>query len=557
MPVPEEYLASIQPAMASYQNASYQPAVLPSLESPGPMASVQPAVTMPDALAGGASVQPPPADTQLMSPEPGFEPKAADIPLAGGTSAQPPAPPPPAAGPAQGGAPPSLNSGVTMIRGGTTPAHEVATVGPKALQHLENAKEEEIRASNKVADLQQTAATNQILAAQVAKDDASAQIAGMQAAQLQEQQQRADAARRVQQAGAGLDKPITDYWSDKSTGSKIALTIAAALGQLGAGIAGKGGANPVMGIINSAIENDARTKQLNYQRGLAKKDAAQQDYNNVVQQIGLGPTNDRYIAAMKQKAGAEAAMQAAQSKIPEVQANAIKFQADQNAQAEEYLGKAATKLVQAQKVAPQFTLPGNPIPVSGQAAFGALEKRGEQAAEQQNKLDVAGMARQGKTDEGTKFVAEQMQHAKIPERLAAINKAAQSMTPTAANPNAREGIGPVADYVKKVGGAWGYSKYYGENAGKREQDWEQVTAAIKNSITGAGMSDKERERLDAMLEGAKSPEARANSIDTIRRELQNQMDTIGAGAGPDAYARYQQNLQQVAPQRIDETPVKK
>lgn len=554
MPVPDEYLASIQPAMASYQNASYQPAVLPSLESPGPMASVQPTVTMPDALAGGSSVQPQPADTQLMSPEPGFEPKASDIPLAGGTSVQPPAPP--AAAPTQGGALPSLNSGVTMIRGGTTPAHEVATVGPKALQHLENAKEEEIRASNKVADLQQTAATNQILAAQVAKDDASAQIAGVQAAQLQEQQQRADAAKRVQQAGAGLDKPITDYWSDKSTGSKIALTIAAALGQLGAGIAGKGGANPVMGIINSAIENDARTKQLNYQRGLAKKDAAQQDYNNVVQQIGLGPTNDRYIAAMKQKAGAEAAMQAAQSKIPEVQANAIKFQADQNAQAEEYLGKAATKLVQAQKVAPQFALSGNPIPVDAKTGFAAYEKRGEQAAEQQNKLDVAGMARSGKTDEGTKFIAQELAQKKIPEAQAAIQRARDAMTPSQDNPDAQVGMGLPGKYLKSAAGDYAYKVVHGQKALSREKDWETATADVMKSYGGV-LTEAEYKRYSNMLNAANTPEDRSNTLAMMQQKLDAATQSIAAGAGPEAWARYKANQAAVAPPKIDETPVKK
>lgn len=534
--------------MASFQNASYAP-------PPDPVASVAPPVAMPDPLAGGASFPapaPPPPETNF-SPEPGFEPKAKDIPLAGGQSIQPPAPP---VAPAAPHAAPSLNSGITMIRGGAIPAHEVATMGPKTLQHLDNANEALQKANERVASIQETAAAHQAASAQVAKDEATAQMQGAQAAQAEEQRRVAAAGAKVQQASQGLDRPLKDFWSDQSTGTKIGLTIAAMLGQAGAGIARQGGTNPVMAIIDNAMQADLKTKQMNYQRGLDKKSAAQQDFNNVVHQIGMAPAAELYQSALKAKIAAEAQQQAAIAKTPEIQANAIQQFGGLIAKSEEQKANA-TKLVAQQKVEPKYALPGNPIPVPASAAFGALEKRGEQAAEQQNKLDIAGLAKQGKTDEGTKFVAEQMQHAKIPERLAAINKAAQSMTPTEANPDAREGIGPVADYVKEIGGSYGYSKYYGEAAGKREQDWEQVTAAIKNSITGAGMSDKERERLDAMLEGAKSPEARANSIDTIRRELQEQMNTIGAGAGPEAYARYQQNLQQVAPTKISETPVKK
>lgn len=550
MPVPDDYLASIQPAMASYQNASFQPAP-PSLEAPGPTASVQPPVTMPDPMAGGASFQPAPADTQLMSPEPGFEPKASDIPLAGGASVQPPAPAPPAAGHAPGAAPPSLNSGVTMIRGGTTPAHEVSTIGPKALAHLDKAKEEEIQASKKVADLQQTAATNQILAARVAKDDAAAQMAGVQAAQLQEQQQRADAAKRVQQAGAGLDKPITDYWSDKSMGSKIGLTIAAALGQLGEGIAHRGG-NPVMGLINNAIENDAKTKQMNYQRGLAKKDAAQQDYNNVVQQIGLGPTNDRYIAAMKQKAGAEAAMQAAQSKIPEVQANAIKFQADQNAQAEEYLGKAATKLVQAQKVAPQFALAGNPIPVDAKTGFAAYEKRGEQSTEQQNKLDLAAMKAGGKggehQDENRRFIATQMREAGIPAAQETLRMAREA-TQKAGD----KGIGVAAHEIWEQSPV-AYEKIYGSDAAAREQAFQALANVDINKISGGAVSKEEMPRNVKKLYGAKDVRSRHQALDAFAAPIEHAERSILAGAGQSAADEYKQNYSALTPKPVAFTP---
>lgn len=457
--------------------------------------------------------------------------------------------------PPQGGGGPAP-SGVIGIRGGVTPGHEVATMGPKAIAAYEHATQTQQDATKEIANIQQSAAAHQAATAQVAKDDAEKEIARGQAMQVEQNRVAKEKADAVQQASAGLDKPIESYWSDKSAGTKVILGLAAGLGQLGAGLAGKGGANPVMAMIQNEMDQDLKTKQMNFQRGIAKKDAAQQDFNNTVHRIGLAPASDVIQAAMKSKLAATAMQEAAVTKNQDVAANAVQMAATLTADADKHRANAELGYVPPRASAPQYMLPGNPIPVSGDKAFGALEHRSEQAGEQANRLEIAGMAKAGKTDEGTKFIAQELAQKKIPEAQAAIQRARNSMTPSKDNPNAQAGLGKTGEFLKDVGGDYAYGAVHGQAALSREKDWEMATADVMHTLGGV-LSKDEYARYKGMLNAANSPEDRANTLASMTAKLQAAEQSIAAGAGPEAWARYQQNRAAVTPPKINETPVKR
>lgn len=546
MPVSNQFLEGLFPSTQPQQPQLASVQMPEALSSPNIQSPIETPISTnigyhgPNAPSFAELAPPPPA------PNASFQP---------GTSApmssiqETPIKPPPAPDMTHGGAgAPSLNSGITMVRGGTVPAHEVATMGPKAMAHLDNALEAQQTANQKVASIQETAAAHQAVAAQVAKEQAEAQMAGARAAQLDEQKRTQAAADKVTQASAGLDKPIGDFWSDKSVGSKVGLALAAMLGQAGVGIAGKGQANPVMGFIQSQMDQDVKTKQLNFQRGIEKKNAAQQDFNNLAHQIGLAPASDVYAGALKAKIAAMAQQEAAVAKQPEIAANATQAAAGLYADSEKHKAEA-TKLIAAQVKQPTYALPGNPIPVAANTAFGALEKRGEQAAERETKYDIASIAKQGKTDEGTKFIAEKAQAAGIPQAMAAIDAAGQTN-------KSDNGVGVIGRAVKGATGTLGYNATYGPEATKREQDWTMMKQQVMHALTGAGMGPEERETYNTMLEGAGDKESRSHAITRAREAMQQSIQNIAAGAGSEAWERYKQNKSAVSPKKIDETPVK-
>jgi len=425
-------------------------------------------------------------------------------------------------------------------------------MGATQIGLMNKAQEEQLKANKDISEIQQHEQLRQAMAASVAKDNAEAQMAGARAAQLDEQKRTADAAAKVTQASAGLDKPITDFWSDKSVGAKVGLALAAALGQAGAGIAGHGGANPVTAMINQAMDHDLKTKQMNFQRGLEKKSAAQQDFNNVVHQIGMAPASDAYAAAMKAKLGAEAQMQASQSKNVDIQSGALKFQADQNADADKFKAQSAMKYVQAQKAAPTFALPGNPIPVDAKTAFAAKEKRDEQTTEQQNKLDLAAMKSGGKggehQDENRRFIATQMHQAGIPAAKEVLTQATKT-----AQAAGDEGIGPVARQLWERS-PYLYEKYYGPKAAAREQAFQALANVDIHTMSGGAVSKDEMSRMVSKIYGAGDAKSRAQAIDSFSAPIQHAERTILAGGGQSASQEYKQNFAAETPPPVAFTP---
>lgn len=534
MPVSKGFLSQVQPGIQAFTNfqpppaPSFIPGVANTGGAPAPPVDMtgMPPAPAPAAPMGGMSVQPPPVTEANMSVQP----------------PPPPAPPPP--GPAPG---------PVMATVGGAPAHEVMKAGPTQIALLNERDRVLQRANEKQATLESKSALNQAMAASVARDEAQKKIDAEQSAMAEEQKRIEAAKLHLDQATAPLNKPIEDYWSDKSVGQKVGMALSVAIGAFGAAF-GKTGVNPAMQVLQASMDQDLKTKQMNFQRGVAVKDAAQQDFNNLVRQIGMNPAKERYEAAMKERLAAQAMGAAASAKLPEIAANAEKVAAQLQADSLEKKATALMGYVQATKGQKQVIDPalGN-VPI-GLDKYGEYQvKKSLEGQKQEGELAIA-EAKEGrsKVAEGVKFIAEKAQSANLPGTIASIDAAASEL-----KKGNTKGIGRVGAAIRDTLGQGAYSAVFGQDASQREQDWAMLKQQIMTSLTGAGMGAEERATYDTMLEGAKSPEARIHSIQRAREAAVAKMNSIKAGAGPEAAAIFDANLKAVSPQAIPSTPVKK
>lgn len=442
---------------------------------------------------------------------------------------------------------------VMQVRTPGVAAHEVLNQGQTQIGLHNRANETLQSSAAEQTEFAKKAALHQAMGARVAEDASDARVAQAAADKAAEQKMVSQSASAVKQASAGIGKEDKGFWADQSTGGKIGMILAMGLSRLGAGIGHQ--QDTTLPMLQAVMDQDLKTKQMNNQKGIAAKDAAQEQFNNTVKQIGLAPASDAYAAAMRDKVAAQAAQVTASVKLPEIEANGAALRAKLSAEKDEYMANSVLKHVAATKAADKYALPGNPIPVSGEKAFGALEKRQENATEQQGKLDVANAAQAGKaaqqTAEGTKFVAEKAQAANIPGTLASLDAAASEL-----KKGNTKGIGVTGSLVHKAIGDLGYSAIYGQDASQREQDWTMLKSEVMHTLTGAGMGPEERKTYNTMLEGAGNPAARIHAIKTSRQAVERKMNSIKAGAGVEAAAQFDSNLRDISGPQVDAVPVK-
>lgn len=522
MPVSDDFLKKVLPAANSYANpglslpeglqAAPVGAPPPPLDLPpaGPPSPIPP----PPAPLGGASVPPPNVSVPNMSVQP----------------PPPPAPPPP----------PGPQGPVRATTGGRA-AHEELQAGPERIGLLNKSEATQQEAIKAKFALDKQLADEQMLAAAEAKKKAEGQIEGAQTAMAEEQAKTNAAQAKIEQAAEPLKKPTTSFFDDKSTGQKVGMALAAAIGAFGTAF-GKGGDNPAMKILNSAIEDDARTKQSNFQRNVAVKDAAQQDYNNLVRQIGLAPANERYKAGMANAMAADAQMAGAKAKTIEAKQAAIGAASALSAKSDEYKANSLIKWKEAVKGTNKIFDPELGTWVDEKSYGEYAQKRALQGRENASQEAIAGMKQGDKVNEGTKFIAEKAQSANIPGTLASLDAAAAEL-----KKGNTKGIGVTGRAIKTVLGDLGYSAIYGSDTSQREQDWTMLKSETMHTLTGAGMGPEERKTYNTMLEGAGTPAARIHAIKTTRDAIQRKFDSIKAGAGPAAAAQYDANLRALQP----------
>lgn len=550
MPISDLFMQQIQPGLAAFTGV---PAV-GAPAAPIPMSAANQAAMQ---IPGASAVAPDPNLPQ------GLIPGIVNTGMQGGPAfvpgAPPPMPPPqdvastapsaPVPAPTAVPAPQDMRPVMSTVGG--SPAHEVMKAGPTqiALQH--RADQVEKNSIYDQSEAAQKAAKREATQAVDARDQAQMAIDAGQAAQAQEQARLTEARQKYDQAAAPLDKPIEDYWSDKSVGTKALTALSLVAGAIGAAFS-QSGQNVGMQLFQQAVDQDLRTKQMNYQRQVAVKDRAQQDFNNLANQIGLAPAKDKIRAAIEQKAAAQVQLNAANNKIPEAQAGANKAAAELEANALKRDATAFLGYQQATKGQRMIIDPVLGVPVSADKYGDYRMKQALEGQQQEGQLRVA-EAKEGRKNvqEGVRHISDKEQAAGIPGTLSAIDAAAQEF-----KTGNTKGVSRTGSFVKDHLGETAYSAFFGKEASQREQDWGMLKSQVMKSITGAGMSDAERERYDAMLEGAKTPEARIHSIQRAREAVVAQRNAIRAGAGPEAAAEFDRNLKAVSPQAIKSTPAK-
>ena len=540
--------------------SAYQPApapsMIPGVVNTGLNASFQP----PDAGAPPPS-QPPPAIPPAPSAQ-NFSP----APPPPQVSTPNPRPPPAPAAPQNAAPTPPPGPKTLLIRGASSPAREILTKGQTALSletRAEGTREEGVQTA---ADYEKQAAMNQAMAAQVRQDEAQEQVKKQAAIIAEQQRQQQEASDKVLQAAQQAKQiPITDYWADRSTGSRIMSAITIGLAGFGQSISGQQGPNPAVQMLQADMDRDLKIKQeraANQQaENKGKIDAAQQYYNNLVRNFGMSGANEMYASAQRDAVAAEVEKQAASQKILGADANAAKMVAELRASADEKKA-GALKYVQASQgediyVDPRIGIPMTRKEIAEYRQKGALEQQ-----QQEGRVELEGMKGATKNQgEGAKYIASAYEKAGIPSITTALDEADRLLKPRKEGdkviaPNTK-GIDPLANKLWNSGpiGRQLYTLKYGKDAASREQAWDLAKDKLTKEMIGR-VTPQMFDRIDSALKGAGTPEARIQAIDETRRAIEAQKRNIRAGAGVSGAGAYDENLREANPEQIDEEPVR-
>lgn len=579
MPVSNDFLKNLLPyAQGNFAPQAATGLPLGPVPAPGsdPLAggmSLPPPGAPPEALASvPPPIEPPPQSpayqTGFKPPEP---PPASQMPgnqldegavraglEAAAARQAPPAPVAPNAPTGPGPAQPAGLPSLIPVRSGGTAAHEVDVAGDRQKSLIEGATDTRVKGTRTAQDLQIEAENEKIRAAQHGYDMADAAAAGArvrqanEAARLDDQQKEIDAA-----VANRAVTPIKDYFADKSTGNKLLMGLALAIGGFGAGKTGSGN-NPAMTMLQADMDRDLKTKEMRSRQESTEKqgkiDAAQQGFNNLVKQGGLAYARDAEAAAQQRMIGSQAQILAAKTAIPEIKARAEQIQAETVAKSKEYQAQAMIKFVPKTGGGVSFFDRKTGLPLTQQQAFKLQSEREARGEEQAGKIDVANIAAQKgqktSNDENRRFIGSQTQQAKIPEAVAVIDSA-KKLAAAAGN----DGIGLAAQTLWKASPVL-YEKRYGPAAAAREQAFQAVANLDINRISGGNVSPTEDVRNKAKLYGARTAAARAQALEAFEAPVNLAQKNILAAAGPEAAAEYQNNQAALAPPPIAFTPQK-
>lgn len=527
-----DFLNQMMPAMAQYQNPNLVQGLVPGVVNTG--------------ITGSGPVPP-----ELSPMGPPLPPAAP--PVAAAPTAMPPQPVPIPEAPAPDNRP------VVMTTPGTA-GGERLTVGPTALALRNKAQGEREHGLGESERLQIQAQDERRQMAQKAYDRADAEQSGASAAIANNQKRVEAATKQVADSTKGTEEiaPMKDFWADKGVASKIGMMLAVGLTQAGQGLSRQSGPNPMMQALQSEMQRDLDTKKARFQQQTqlagAKKDAAQQNFDNLVRQVGMDPALKIQAAASNNKLAAEAEMLAANTKKPEIMAQGAKVGAELRAQGAENQA-SALKLTQGSGPTQTVFDPkiGVAVPMKDYQKYRVDQAK--EGAQQEGRIELAGMKGGPKSSEqmsqNTRFMAEKMQTAQIPQTLASIDAAASEL-----KKGNTKGIGILGSAANKGGelSRKAYEAYYGKDASQREQDWMGVKGQIVSTLSGAGVGDKERAMWDRMLDGANTAEARSHALQRARERVKAAEKNIAAGAGPDASQEYYRNLRAQTPGGVGVNP---
>lgn len=516
---------------------------------------------------GQFNVPPPPAAAPLPpppAPPPAVAPQVAVAPTEG---APPPVPiPDPQAAPATlsqlPGAPPMPH--LLQVRGKGVAAHEEDTVGSRQkgliegsyvsqAAGVESAAEHLMKGQDEVISALEAQRVQNEVAREAAKED--------QRRELQVRQEAQDGINRSVQERTSVERP-TDYWADKSVGSRVMMTLALALGGFAAGKSG--GPNQAMAMLNADMDRDIKTKELRYRQqsgeANAKVDAAQQAFNNNVRSGGLEYARDVEKASQAAMLANQTGIMAAKSKREDIQARAVETIGNLMAEKQKHEATAMIKFVPKAGGGVSFLDPKTGLPLTQAQAFKIQSEREARGEEFAGKAQLQQIENEGKvaashatqrvdaTTKGTQFISSQMQQAGLPGMRAQVEQAMALQQQVG-----DKGSGAIAQ------GLWArsplaYGQLYGKEAAAREQAFQSLANYNIKQTSGGAVSESEWTRNVAALYGAKTEEARQQAIEAINENMQRAENNIYAGANPESVAQYRANLAAVQKPKIDFKP---
>lgn len=495
------------------------------------------------------NIPPPPPPPDLVPAGPPLPPPMA--PAAPEAPALVPAPEPLAAQ----AAPPTA---LIATRTPGSAAREVSTVGPQQTALIEDATKKRVEALVEQQQLgvqQQQEAIKHYQDANVREE---ARLAGAQAAQANEQ---VELSRRSQAIDDAVSKrsvePPTSYWADKSTGAKIGMALAAAIGSFGAALTN--GKNPAMELLNADMQRDLNTKELRFRQQTgeanARVDAAQANFNNMARQVGIHAARDIEAASQQNIVANQAKILAAKTGIPDLIGKTDGMIAELGAKAAEFKAQAMLKYQPATAGGVTYTDPKIGIEMTRTEALKHRQGQEERKETQAGKVDLQNLENEGKlassrattkvdaVTKGTQFIASHLGTAKIPQAMKSYQHALKLND--AYEKSGGSGIGAVANGIYASGAAArkGYKTAFGQKALEAQQAWGLAEGDMVSAMSGAGVPQQEMDtRWAPAFRGAGDPADRRAVLMAAQARLQQQVDTIMAGAGPEAAEQFKANM---------------
>jgi hypothetical protein len=522
------------PAMSPAPVMSVVPEAPPPPPPPPVQSMPEPVPTQPD----GANFT---ANTQMSSaplppaPEPNMS-----------VAAGPPPPPPPAgpsAGPTSADIPQAKEHPFPLVAAGGSgviPAHEVDMRGP-SLRGAQGWYNQSVAGTiGAVADNSMDAADREYdLALDQERQAKVREAAAVQAQAEREdelEQARHDFTQSSKALGQFAFKPDGGFWESRTTGQKIAGMFSFALNGFMAG-----GGRPVPDLIGQGIDRSIRAQEQTYNALKDTANAKQNAFSMAVQKYG-SPDAARHMvhAAALEGLQAQAAQMAAMNRGTEVGNRANMAFADLEQQKMNQIAQGV-RFIQPQSTGRRWVDPRTGL-IYSEAEAKAMHKemRGEEFKREEIGLNTAGDvikegvkagATSGKqaSDEASKISA-QLQSAGVPAArhsletsLALFNKSKGGVAEAAL----RGSLPPLLA-----------SKMLSEDANAREQAFELARADLIHALTGAGMSEKERDNYYNMMGAASSPEARIRTLNMGLEKLKAIEKNAKAGASPEVQARF-------------------
>lgn len=528
-----DYLAMINQTMGGAPPAN--PIMLGgSPQGPGPMPGAPPP---PPPMIGPPNNPPPPP------PPPQGGPNMSVMPPPPPSMSQGPAPSPgpPPAGPSPGFLQHINAGGIQNVK-----AHETELRGPQyqAAQQSRNlAFEGAIKAVDQRAE--HSAAGDYALALEQERkagirEDAANYTAAERSDEMQQRQQDFDNSVKAMSAQS-IDPDR--FWTNASTGRKIALLISGGLAGLVQGRTGNtGGGNIGVDTAMRLADQDIKAQEFAFN---AAKDAvtgkqtafamAMQKYQNVdaARASARAAAMDAIQAQLAQSAalwhGTDAANQAsiAGAKL-------------QDEKAEQIRQGIAYQVAHQVAVGGKWRDPRTGLEYTDNEAKGLVKtmdenefKHGEKVADVAGQLMVegakAGTKDKEKTDEGTKFIAQTLQTAGVPQARAAAEQALQALN--------RSPGGKVEAFDRAVTPALLADMAHSNDSNAREQSYNNFKNAAMKAIFG-NVTASEEVRAEKQFGEAHDPASRKRAIESALGMLDSIEKNVRAGATPATQAEF-------------------